>query len=209
MTVQRITGQIATIGIHTGRYALEIVPFGNGEHLMGLMTAEHYHDLFPAGDPDLTSQFEIEIEVDDETGQMSILSVFDLNADVIPAADVPEYNQMAEFDLQGEKLMNFNQRQKQRQALLDGIEKDNTAQEAIEEQLAEEASLTKQRIETYQQTSGLEVLFNDAEVESITNSGTDNEQSTQDNVQSEDGESATEPTGFKLTVAARKVGEEE
>ena len=123
MTVQRITGQIATIGIHTGRYALEIVPFGNGEHLMGLMTAEHYHDLFPAGDPDLTSQFEIEIEVDDETGQMSILSVFDLNADVIPAADVPEYNQMAEFDLQGEKLMNFNQRQKQRQALLDGIEK--------------------------------------------------------------------------------------
>ena len=209
MTVQRITGQIATIGIHTGRYALEIVPFGNGEHLMGLMTAEHYHDLFPAGDPDLTSQFEIEIEVDDETGQMSILSVFDLNADVIPAADVPEYNQMAEFDLQGEKLMNFNQRQKQRQALLDGIEKDNTAQEAIEEQLAEEAIFTKQRIETYQQTSGLEVLFNDAEVESITNSGTDNEQSTQDNVQSEDGESATEPTGFKLTVAARKVGEEE
>ena len=176
---------------------------------MGLMTAEHYHDLFPAGDPDLTSQFEIEIEVDDETGQMSILSVFDLNADVIPAADVPEYNQMAEFDLQGEKLMNFNQRQKQRQALLDGIEKDNTAQEAIEEQLAEEASLTKQRIETYQQISGLEVLFNDAEVESITNSGTDNEQSTQENVQSEDGESATEPTGFNLTVAARKVGEEE
>ena len=39
MTVQRITGQIATIGIHTGRYALEIVPFGDGEHLMGLMTA--------------------------------------------------------------------------------------------------------------------------------------------------------------------------
>ncbi|MBJ7688895.1 hypothetical protein HAU32_07905 [Weissella confusa] len=209
MTVQRITGQIATIGIHTGRYALEIVPFGDGEHLMGLMTAEHYHDLFPAGDPDLTSQFEIEIEVDDETGQMSILSVFDLNADVIPAADVSEYNQMAEFDLQGEKLMNFNKRQKQRQALLDGIEKDNTAQEAIEEQLAEEASLTKQRIETYQKTSGLEVLFNDAEVASITNAESDGEQPGQDDAQSEDSESATEPTGFNLTVAARKVGEEE
>ena len=207
MTVQRITGQIATIGIHTGRYALEIVPFGDGEHLMGLMTAEHYHDLFPAGDPDLTNEFEI--EVDDETGQMSILSVFDLNADVIPAADVPEYNQMAEFDLQGEKLMNFNQRQKQRQALLDGIEKDNTAQEAIEEQLAEEASLTKQRIETYQKTSGLEVLFNDAEVASITNAESDGEQPGQGDAQSEDSESATEPTGFNLTVAARKVGEEE
>lgn len=209
MTVQRITGQIATIGIHTGRYALEIVPFGDGEHLMGLMTAEHYHDLFPAGDPDLTSQFEIETEINDDTGQMSILSVFDLNADVIPAADVPEYNRMAEFDLQGEKLMNFNQRQKQRQVLLDGIEKDNTAQEAIEEQLAEEASLTKQRIETYQQTSGLEVLFNDAEVNAITNAESDGEQPVQDDIQSEDSESATEPTGFNLTAAARKVGEEE
>ena len=105
--------------------------------------------------------------------------------------------------------MNFNQRQKQRQALLDGIEKDNTAQEAIEEQLAEEAILTKQRIETYQKTSGLEVLFNDAEVASITNAESDGEQPGQGDAQSEDSESATEPTGFNLTVAARKVGEEE
>ena len=165
--------------------------------------------MFPAGDPDLTSQFEIETEINDDTGQMFILSVFDLNADVIPAADVPEYNRMAEFDLQGEKLMNFNQRQKQRQVLLDGIEKDNTAQEAIEEQLAEEASLTKQRIETYQQTSGLEVLFNDAEVNAITNAESDGEQPAQDDAQSEESESATEPTGFNLTAAARKVGEEE
>ena len=117
MTVQRITGQIATIGIHTGRYALEIVPFGDGEHLMGLMTAEHYHDLFPAGDPDLSSQFEIEIEVDDETGQMSLLSVFDLSADVMPAADVAESHQMADVAVQGEKLRKFNTRKKHSQAM--------------------------------------------------------------------------------------------
>lgn len=205
MAVQRITGQIATIGIHSGRYAIEIVPFGDGEHLMGLMTASHYHELFPAGDPDLTSQFEIETEINDETGQMSILSVFDLNAEVIPVADVPEYNQMAEFDLQGEKLMNFNQRQKQRKDLLENIYKDTSAQAAIEEELAEQANITKRRIKTYHQTSGLEVLFNDDEVESITNGESDGIPETVVDSKSEETEAQSESIGFNFTDTARTV----
>ena len=160
-----IQGKLVQIAQGNGLYMLSVDTEQAADGLLELpVTAEHYHVLFPAGDPVLNEIYEFTIQPADQ--QMTLVNVFPVDAEVIPADLVPTLTATQNMELQGEHFMDTQKASAALEKRLDAIRQDDSLMQDIQSEIDQEEQQrleeTQQRlanIKARQQGQGIEQLF--------------------------------------------------
>ena len=161
MAILQMAGHIEDIGQGGGGYTLEFRPIHTETTMVLVIPAQRYYLLFPAGDPDLASLYQIEVE-DQGHDTQTVLSVFNLQADVIPVDAVGDYAKLEDLDKNGEQIMDLQKMKEEREALIKQVQTDPSLQAEVDEMLNEASDATAKRIESYKALPGLETYLNQA-----------------------------------------------
>ncbi|WP_439818058.1 hypothetical protein [Weissella paramesenteroides] len=153
-----IQGKLVQIAQGNGLYMLSVDTEQAADGLLELpVTAEHYHVLFPAGDPVLNEIYEFTIQPADQ--QMTLVNVFPVDAEVIPADLVPTLTATQNMELQGEHFMDTQKASAALEKRLDAIRQDDSLMQDIQTELDQEAQQRLANIKARQQGQGIEQLF--------------------------------------------------
>ena len=153
-----IQGTLVQIAQGNGLYMLSVDTEQAADGLLELpVTAEHYHVLFPAGDPVLNEIYEFTIQPADQ--QMTLVNVFPVDAEVIPADLVPTLTATQNMELQGEHFMDTQKASAALEKRLDSIRQDDSLMQDIQTELDQETQQRLANIKARQQGQGIEQLF--------------------------------------------------
>lgn len=153
-----IQGKLVQIAQGNGLYMLSVDTEQAADGLLELpVTAEHYHVLFPAGDPVLNEIYEFTMQPADQ--QMTLVNVFPVDAEVIPADLVPTLTATQNMELQGEHFMDTQKASAALEKRLDAIRQDDSLMQDIQTELDQEAQQRLANIKARQQGQGIEQLF--------------------------------------------------
>lgn len=153
-----IQGKLVQIAQGNGLYMLSVDTEQAADGLLELpVTAEHYHVLFPAGDPVLNEIYEFTIQPADQ--QMTLVNVFPVDAEVIPADLVPTLTATQNMELQGEHFMDTQKASAALEKRLDAIRQDDSLMQDIQTELDQETQQRLANIKARQQEQGIEQLF--------------------------------------------------
>lgn len=153
-----IQGKLVQIAQGNGLYMLSVDTEQAADGLLELpVTAEHYHVLFPAGDPVLNEIYEFTIQPADQ--QMTLVNVFPVDAEVIPADLVPTLTATQNMELQGEHFMDTQKASAALEKRLDTIRQDDSLMQDIQTELDQETQQRLANIKARQQGQGIEQLF--------------------------------------------------
>lgn len=153
-----IQGKLVQIAQGNGLYMLSVDTEQAADGLLELpVTAEHYHVLFPAGDPVLNEIYEFTIQPADQ--QMTLVNVFLVDAEVIPADLVPTLTATQNMELQGEHFMDTQKASAALEKRLDAIRQDDSLMQDIQTELDQETQQRLANIKARQQGQGIEQLF--------------------------------------------------
>lgn len=153
-----IQGKLVQIAQGNGLYMLSVDTEQAADGLLELpVTAEHYHVLFPAGDPVLNEIYEFTIQPADQ--QMTLVNVFPVDAEVIPADLVPTLTATQNMELQGEHFMDTQKASAALEKRLDAIRQDDSLMQDIQTELDQETQQRLANIKARQQGQGIEQLF--------------------------------------------------
>ncbi|CAM4285463.1 hypothetical protein [Weissella hellenica] len=153
-----IQGKLVQIAQGNGLYMLSVDTEQAADGLLELpVTAEHYHVLFPAGDPVLNEIYEFMMQPADQ--QMTLVNVFPVDAEVIPADLVPTLTATQNMELQGEHFMDTQKASAALEKRLDAIRQDDSLMQDIQTELDQEAQQRLANIKARQQGQGIEQLF--------------------------------------------------
>lgn len=158
-----IKGKLVQVAQGNGLYMLTIDPAQDAAGLLELpVTAEQYHSLFPAGDPVLNEEYEVTIQQDAQ--HMTLVNVFPVDAEVIPADLVPTLTTTQDMELQGEHFMDTQKQAAALEKRLNEIRQDDSLMQDIKAELDQEAEQRHANIEARQQGQGIEQLFTEEEL---------------------------------------------
>lgn len=153
-----IQGKLVQIAQGNGLYMLSVDTEQAADGLLELpVTAEHYHVLFPAGDPVLNEIYEFTMQPADQ--QMTLVNVFPVDAEVIPADLVPTLTATQNMELQGEHFMDTQKASAALEKRLDAIRQDDSLMQDIQTELDQETQQRLANIKARQQGQGIEQLF--------------------------------------------------
>lgn len=153
-----IQGKLVQIAQGNGLYMLSVDTEQAADGLLELpVMAEHYHVLFPAGDPVLNEIYEFTIQPADQ--QMTLVNVFPVDAEVIPADLVPTLTATQNMELQGEHFMDTQKASAALGKRLDAIRQDDSLMQDIQTELDQETQQRLANIKARQQGQGIEQLF--------------------------------------------------
>lgn len=153
-----IQGKLVQIAQGNGLYMLSVDTEQAADGLLELpVTAEHYHVLFPAGDPVLNEIYEFTMQPADQ--RMTLVNVFPVDAEVIPADLVPTLTATQNMELQGEHFMDTQKASAALEKRLDAIRQDDSLMQNIQTELDQEAQQRLANIKARQQGQGIEQLF--------------------------------------------------
>lgn len=153
-----IQGKLVQIAQGNGLYMLSVDTEQAADGLLELpVTAKHYHVLFPAGDPVLNEIYEFTIQPADQ--QMTLVNVFPVDAEVIPADLVPTLTATQNMELQGEHFMDTQKASAALEKRLDAIRQDDSLMQDIQTELDQETQQRLANIKARQQGQGIEQLF--------------------------------------------------
>lgn len=153
-----IQGKLVQIAQGNGLYMLSVDTEQAADGLLELpVTAEHYHVLFPAGDPVLNEIYEFTMQPAEQ--QMILVNVFPVDAEVIPADLVPTLTATQNMELQGEHFMDTQKASAALEKRLDAIRQDDSLMQDIQTELDQEAQQRLANIKARQQGQGIEQLF--------------------------------------------------
>ena len=158
-----IKGKLVQVAQGNGLYMLTIDPAQAAAGLLELpVTAEQYHSLFPAGDPVLNEEYEVTIQQDAQ--HMTLVNVFPVDAEVVPADLVPTLTTTQNMELQGEHFMDTRKQAAALEKRLNEIRKDDSLMQDIQAELDQEVEQRRTNIEARQQGQGIEQLFTEEEL---------------------------------------------
>lgn len=158
-----IKGRLVQVAQGNGLCMLTIDPAQDATGLLELpVTAEQYHSLFPAGDPVLNEEYEVTIQQDAQP--MTLVNVFPVDAEVIPADLVPTLTTTQDMELQGEHFMDTQKQAAALEKRLNEIRQDDSLMQAIQAELDQESEQHRANIEARQQGQGIEQLFTEEEL---------------------------------------------
>lgn len=153
-----IQGKLVQIAQGNGLYMLSVDTEQAADGLLELpVTAEHYHVLFPAGDPVLNEIYEFTMQPAEQ--QMILVNVFPVDAEVIPADLVPTLTATQNMELQGEHFMDTQKASAALEKRLDAIRQDDSLMQDIQTELDQETQQRLANIKARQQGQGIEQLF--------------------------------------------------
>lgn len=153
-----IQGKLVQIAQGNGLYMLSVDTEQAADGLLELpVTTEHYHVLFPAGDPVLNEIYEFTIQPADQ--QMTLVNVFPVDAEVIPADLVPTLTATQNMELQGEHFMDTQKASAALEKRLYAIRQDDSLMQDIQTELDQETQQRLANIKARQQGQGIEQLF--------------------------------------------------
>ena len=158
-----IKGKLVQVAQGNGLYMLTIDPAQAAAGLLELpVTAEQYHSLFPAGDPVLNEEYEVTIQQDAQ--HMTLVNVFPVDAEVVPADLVPTLTTTQNMELQGEHFMDTQKQAAALEKRLNEIRQDDSLMQDIQAELDQEVEQRRTNIEARQQGQGIEQLFTEEEL---------------------------------------------
>ena len=158
-----IKGKLVQVAQGNGLYMLTIDPAQAAAGLLELpVTAEQYHSLFPAGDPVLNEEYEVTIQQDAQ--HMTLVNVFPVDAEVVPADLVPTLTTTQNMELQGEHFMYTQKQAAALEKRLNEIRQDDSLMQDIQAELDQEVEQRRTNIEARQQGQGIEQLFTEEEL---------------------------------------------
>lgn len=158
-----IKGKLVQVAQGNGLYMLTIDPAQAAAGLLELpVTAEQYHSLFPAGDPVLNEEYEVTIQQDAQ--HMTLVNVFPVDAEVVPADLVPTLTTTQNMELQGEHFMDTQKQAAALEKRLNEIRQDDSLMQDIKAELDQEAEQRRANIKARQQGQGIEQLFTEEEL---------------------------------------------
>lgn len=158
-----IKGKLVQVAQGNGLYMLTIDPAQAAAGLLELpVTAEQYHSLFPAGDPVLNEKYEVTIQQDAQ--HMTLVNVFPVDAEVVPADLVPTLTTTQNMELQGEHFMDTQKQAAALEKRLNEIRQDDSLMQDIQAELDQEVEQRRTNIEARQQGQGIEQLFTEEEL---------------------------------------------
>ena len=158
-----IEGKLVQVAQGNGLYMLTIDPAQAAAGLLELpVTAEQYHSLFPAGDPVLNEEYEVTIQQDAQ--HMTLVNVFPVDAEVVPADLVPTLTTTQNMELQGEHFMDTQKQAAALEKRLNEIRQDDSLMQDIQAELDQEVEQRRTNIEARQQGQGIEQLFTEEEL---------------------------------------------
>lgn len=155
-------GKLVQVARGNGLYMLSLNTGNSGGLLVLPATAEQYHTLFPAGDPALNDQYEVTFNQTNE--RITLLNVFDLADEVIPADLVPTLTTTQDFDLQGDDFMDTKKEAAALEERLAAIRKDETLMQNIQTVVDQEENERLAKIKARQDGQGIEQLFTEEEI---------------------------------------------
>ncbi|WP_407124322.1 hypothetical protein [Weissella paramesenteroides] len=155
-------GKLVQVTRGNGLYMLSLDTDNAGGLLVLPATAERYHTLFPAGDPALNDQYEVTFN--QTRDQITLLNVFDLAAEVIPADLVPTLTATQDFDLQGDDFMDTKKETTALEERLAAIRQDETLMQNIQTVIDQEENERLAKIKARQDGQGIEQLFTEEEI---------------------------------------------
>jgi hypothetical protein len=158
-----LIGRLVQVAKGNGLYMFAIDTQGeDGGMLMLPMTIEEYYELFPAGEPPLHAEYEIQFE--QINGTIHVRSMFNLASEVIPADLVPTLVATQEMESMGTKFMDKQKHDAALEERLQAIRNDESLMNEIQEALAAEQAKREENIKKRQSGTGIEALFTDEEV---------------------------------------------
>lgn len=158
-----LQGKLVQVAQGNGLYMLTIDTAQAAAGLLELpVTAEQYHSLFPAGDPVLNEEYEVTIQQDAQ--HMTLVNVFPVDAEVVPADLVPTLTTTQDMELQGEHFMDTQKQAAALEKRLNEIRQDDSLMQDIKAELDQEAEQRRANIEARQQGQGIEQLFTEEEL---------------------------------------------
>ncbi|WP_258089101.1 hypothetical protein [Weissella fangxianensis] len=158
-----LQGKLVQVAQGNGLYMLTIDTAQAAAGLLELpVTAEQYHSLFPAGDPVLNEEYEVTIQQDAQ--HMTLVNVFPVDAEVVPADLVPTLTTTQDMELQGEHFMDTQKQAAALEKRLNEIRQDDSLMQDIQAELDQEAEQRRANIEARQQGQGIEQLFTEEEL---------------------------------------------
>lgn len=155
-------GKLVQVARGNGLYMLSLNMGNSGGLLVLPATAEQYHTLFPAGDPALNDQYEVTFNQTNE--RITLLNVFDLADEVIPADLVPTLTTTQDFDLQGDDFMDTKKEVAALEKRLAAIRQDETLMQNIQIVIDQEENERLAKIKARQDGQGIEQLFTEEEI---------------------------------------------
>lgn len=155
-------GKLVQVARGNGLYMLSLDTDNAGGLLVLPATAEQYHTLFPAGDPALNDQYEVTFNQTKD--RITLLNVFDLADEVIPADLVPTLTTTQDFDLQGDDFMDTKKEAAALEERLAAIRQDETLMQNIQTAVDQEENERLAKIKARQDGQGIEQLFTEEEI---------------------------------------------
>jgi|GEM_PF-5532913 len=162
--MQTEIGDLIKVAQGNGLYMLAFDTNGQEGGLLILrVISEDYRRLFPAGDPALNDEYEVQFE-QDGNNVTRVMSVFNLSSEVIPADMVPTLTATTNLEESGIEYMNKQKFEEQLASRLSEITDDDALMADIQTAMDAEQAEHEERIKARQSGVGLEALFTDAEV---------------------------------------------
>ncbi|TYC51064.1 hypothetical protein ESZ50_00585 [Weissella muntiaci] len=162
-----IIGMLLDVAYGRGYYVLS-VQISKEDSVTLVVNGEEYSIIFPAGAPLLREIYEFEIQIIED--KPVVTSVFPMNAEVIAAEDIPDFEAIRNLEVRGRKAMDFKSLQEAHDKELKTIEGDNALQDELEAMVKTETEWRKSSINNRLSAVGVEQLFSDSDVDTITNS---------------------------------------
>lgn len=158
-----LQGKLVQVAQGNGLYMLTIDTAQATAGLLELpVTAEQYHSLFPTSDPVLNEEYEVTIQQDAQ--HMTLVNVFPVDAEVVPADLVPTLTTTQDMELQGEHFMDTQKQAAALEKRLNEIRQDDSLMQDIQAELDQESEQRRANIEARQQGQGIEQLFTEEEL---------------------------------------------
>lgn len=161
-----IIGMLLDVAYGRGYYVLS-VQISKEDSVTLVVNGEEYSTIFPAGAPLLREIYEFELQIIED--KPVVTSVFPMNAEVIAADDIPEFEAIRNLDVRGRKAMDFKGLQEAHDKELKVIEGDNSLKDELDTMVKAETEWRQASINNRLSAVGVEKLFNDADVDEITN----------------------------------------
>lgn len=162
-----IIGMLLDVAYGRGYYVLS-VQISKEDSVTLIVNGEEYSTIFPAGAPLLREIYEFEIQIIED--KPVVTSVFPMNAEVIAAEDIPDFEAIRNLEVRGRKAMDFKILQEAHDKELKTIEGDNALQDELEAMVKTETEWRQSSINNRLNAVGVEQMFSDSDVDTITNS---------------------------------------
>lgn len=157
-----LVGKLVGYAQKGNTYLMEYQPLENESddgNLSVLVPSSKVTELFPAGIPAIGDNFMITFTKDAQGAQL--VSSFNLDSEVIPASDIPEFDVLEQYNTKGQNAMQLAELKAAREKEYEEIANDQSLQEELAQIRKEEAEERAAMIKKNLERTGIEAYFDD------------------------------------------------